>query len=235
MNAAIATGTTAARIGRAASRITAGVILAVLLCGLAAGTAGAEGKNTYTHKNSVKISANEFADVCDQQGASDIEVSQNAFGSTVVTCSWGDDYEVSCNFTTKTCKDTFRVVPQESGIGGTTVGGDLAVAPEPSGEPSPGGVDGAAAVGDAQVVDEPATDGGQQPDGGAVAMPDASVGTETAAPEEVAVAQETPEAVVTDVTDGGASAAPAEGTQVVAVVDAATVAGGGLPVVDDQQ
>jgi hypothetical protein len=61
------------------------------------------------------ITANEYADICDDAGASDIKVGKNNKGQTVVTCKWSDGFTSKCNFSTKECVDT---IPRRIGQDG---------------------------------------------------------------------------------------------------------------------
>jgi hypothetical protein len=118
-----------ARFGRLIGQIAIGLAIALILCGVATGGVEAGKKGSYKGRISSSLTPNEYADICDRQGASDIKVTNNNSGGKTVTCSWGNDLTSSCNFQTKTCTDTFREVPTDSGV---TVGDDLSVAPEPT-------------------------------------------------------------------------------------------------------
>ncbi|HEY8448736.1 MAG TPA: hypothetical protein VIL01_16665 [Thermomicrobiales bacterium] len=89
-------------IGRLATRAAMAGILVALVLGVATAPADAATKI----KSKVGISANEFADVCDEFGASDITVRKNKKGDKIVTCTWSDGFSSSCNFSTKECVDT---------------------------------------------------------------------------------------------------------------------------------
>ena len=129
MNTGHTTTTKIARFGRLIGKIAIGLAIALVLCGVATGGVEAGKKGSYKGRISSSLTPNEYADICDRQGASDIKVTNNNSGGKTVTCSWGNDLTSSCNFQTKTCTDTFREVPADSG---TTIGGDLSVAPEPA-------------------------------------------------------------------------------------------------------
>lgn len=101
-------GKTAA-IGRMVARLVVVTVLVMVVLGLTHGEVSAETKV----KGKVSVSANEYADICDDAGARTISVRHNKNGDTIVSCTWDDGFNSTCNFTTKTCVDTIprRVDP----------------------------------------------------------------------------------------------------------------------------
>jgi hypothetical protein len=89
-------------IGRVAARLAVVTVLVMVVLSLAHGEVHAETKV----KGKVGVSANEYADICDEYGAETITVRKNKKGDTIVTCTWDDGFSSKCNFTTKTCVDT---------------------------------------------------------------------------------------------------------------------------------
>jgi hypothetical protein len=63
-------------------------------------------------KGRVTVTAQQYANICDDYGASDISVGKNSQGHTTVSCSWSNGVSSTCDFKTKTCDDTIpRTVP----------------------------------------------------------------------------------------------------------------------------
>ncbi len=100
-------------IGRIIGRTLAIAGVLVLFMGVVHSEVSAETK--VKGKVHSSLTANEYADICDDAGASDIKVSKNNKGQTVVTCKWSDGFTSKCNFSTKECIDT---IPRRVGQDG---------------------------------------------------------------------------------------------------------------------
>ncbi|MER3437785.1 MAG: hypothetical protein C4346_09490 [Chloroflexota bacterium] len=108
-----------AGIGRVVARLAVVTVLVMVVLGLAHGEVGAETKV----KGKVSVSANEYADICDDAGAETITVRKNNKGDTIVTCTWDDGFQSKCNFTTKTCVDTLPMRVLDDARNGVAVNG----------------------------------------------------------------------------------------------------------------
>lgn len=64
-------------------------------------------------KGTVRVSAQEYANICDDYGASDISVGTNSQGHTTVSCGWSDGTSSVCDFKTNTCVDTIPMTTSD--------------------------------------------------------------------------------------------------------------------------